>query len=48
MNAPPKLQVISGAPENASAESESILQSYRGAWEHLDVLRRTGEGYRSV
>jgi len=48
LNAPPSLQVLSGARENALAESESTLQSCRGGWEHLEVLRSTGEGYRSV
>jgi len=48
LNAPPSLQVLSGACENALAESESTLQSSRGGWEHLEVLRSTGEGYRSV
>jgi hypothetical protein len=48
LNAPPSLQVLSGARENALAQSENILQSSRGGWEHLEVLRSTGEGYRSV
>jgi len=48
LNAPPYLQALSGAPENALEESESALQSSRGAWKHLEVLRNTGEGYRSV
>jgi len=48
LNAPPSLQVVSGARENALAESESILQSSRVAFEHLKVLGNTGEGYRSV
>jgi hypothetical protein len=48
LNAPPSLQVLSGARENALAQSKSILQSSRGGWEHLEVLRSTGEGYRSV
>jgi hypothetical protein len=48
LNAPPSLQVLSGAWENALAQSESILQSSRGGWEHLEVHRSTGEGYRSV
>jgi len=47
LNAPPILQVLAGASENALAESESTLQSSRGAWEHLEVLRSTGEGNRS-
>jgi len=48
LNAPPWLQVLSGAPENALVESESTLLSSRGAWEHLKVVRRTGEVDRSV
>jgi len=48
LNAPPSLQVLSEAHENALAESESTLRSSRGGWEHLEVLRSTGEGYRSV
>jgi len=48
LNAPPSLQVLSGASENALAESESTFQSSRGGWEHLEVLRSTGESYRSV
>jgi len=47
LNAPPSLQVLSGAPENALAESESTLLSSRGAWEHLEVLR-SGEFNRPV
>jgi len=48
LNAPPSLQVLSGAWENALAESENTLQSSRGGWEHREVLRSTGEGYWSV
>jgi len=48
LNAPPSLQVLSGACENPVAQSESTLQSSRGGWEHLKVLRSTGEGYQSV
>ena len=48
LNAPPSLQVLSEEPENALAQSQSILQSSRGGWEHLEVLRSSGEGYRSV
>ena len=48
LNAPPLLKQLSGARENALAESESTLQSCRGGWEHLEVLRSTGEGDRSV
>ena len=43
LNAPLLLQVLSGALENALAESESTLLSSRGVWEHLEVLRSTGE-----
>jgi len=39
---------ISKHPENALAESESTLLSSRGVWEHLDVLRSTGEVAQSV
>jgi len=35
--------VLSGALENALAESESTFLSSRGAWEHLEVLRSTDE-----
>ena len=35
LNAPLSLQVLPEAPGNALAESESTLQSSRGAWEHL-------------
>jgi len=48
LNAPPSLQVLSGARENALAESESTLQCSSWGWEHLKVLRSTGEGYRSA
>jgi hypothetical protein len=48
LNAPPSLQVLSGARENALQQSESIVQSSRGGWEHLEVLRSTAEGYQSV
>jgi len=48
LDAPPSLQVLSGARENALAQSESTLQSSMGGWERLEVLRSTGEGYRSV
>jgi len=44
LNAPPSLQVLSGACENALAESESTLQISRAGWEHLEVLGSTGEG----
>jgi len=42
------LQVLSGALDNALAESESTLLSSRGVWEHLQVLRSTGEVAQSV
>jgi hypothetical protein len=48
LNAPPLLQVLSGARENALVEYESTLQSSRGGYEHLEVLKITDEGYRSV
>ena len=48
LNAHPQLQALSGAPENAFAESESTLQSSSGGWKHLEVLRSTGKGGRSV
>jgi len=48
LNAPPSLQVLWGARENALAQSESTLQSSRWGWEHLGVLRSNGEGYQSV
>jgi hypothetical protein len=48
LNAPPSLQVLWGACENALAESESTLQSSRRGWEHLGVLRSSGEGCQSV
>jgi len=48
LNAPPSLQVLSEAHENALAESESTLQCSKGGWEYLEVLRSTDEGYRST
>ena len=39
--------MLSGAPENALAESESTLQISREAWEHLNVHKSTGEGNQS-
>jgi len=42
------LTILHGAPVNALAESESILHSSRGVWEHLEVFRSTGEVARSV
>jgi hypothetical protein len=40
--------MLSGAPENALGESESTSLGSRGVWEHLEVLRSTGEVARSV
>jgi hypothetical protein len=48
LSTPPSLQVLTGARENALAQSESILQCHRGGWEYLEVLSSTGEGYRGV
>jgi hypothetical protein len=48
LNAPPYLQVLSGAAETPLAVSESTLLSSRGVWEHLEVLRSTGEVAWSV
>ena len=48
LNTPPSVQVLSAALDNALAESESTLQSSRRGWEQLEILRSTGEGYRSV
>jgi len=48
LNAPPSLQLLSGAPENAPAESESTLLSCREAWEHLELLGSTSEVDQSV
>jgi len=48
LNAPLSLQVLSGVPENALAESKSTVLSSRGTWEHLEVLRSTGEVDQSV
>jgi hypothetical protein len=45
INEPPSLQVLSGACQNALAESESTVQSSKRGWEHVEVLRRTGGGY---
>jgi len=39
----PSLQLLSESLENALGESESTLLSSREAWEHLVVLRSTGE-----
>jgi len=47
-NAPPLLRVHSEAPGNALVESDGTSQSFRGAWEHLKILRTTGEGYWSL
>jgi hypothetical protein len=48
LNVPPSLQVLSWLCDNALAQSESILQSSRVGWEHLEVLRSTGESYKSI
>jgi len=40
--------VLSGAPDNALAESESTLHSSRAVWEYPEVLGSTGEVARSV
>jgi len=48
LNAPPSLQVLSGAPANTVAQSESTLVSSRGVCEHLQVLDSTGEVAHSV
>jgi hypothetical protein len=48
LNAPPSLQGLSKAAENALAESENSLQSCKGGWENLEGLLSSGEGYRSV
>jgi hypothetical protein len=48
LNVHPYLQVLSGAPENALAESESILHSSWGGKKNLEELRSTCEGYWSV
>jgi len=42
------VQVLSEASEIALPESKGTFQSSREGWEHLEVLRSTGEGYRSV
>ena len=46
--APPSLQVLWGACENALAESESTVQSSRRGWEHVGVLSSSDEGCQSV
>jgi len=48
LNAAPLLQELSGARENALAQCESTLQSSRGGWEHLEVLRSTAKGNQSL
>jgi len=48
LNTSPSLQVLSGARENALAESESTVPSSKGGWENLEVVETIGEGYRSV
>jgi len=43
MNSPPSLQVLSGARENALAQSESILKGSSGGWniwKYLEALAR--------
>jgi hypothetical protein len=43
VNAPPSLEALSGARENALAQSESIVQSSRGGWsiwKYLEALAR--------
>jgi len=47
-NAPPSLQVLWAARENALADSVSTLPRSMVGWEHLEVVRSTDEGYRSV
>jgi hypothetical protein len=50
LNAPPELQVLSGAPEKALAESESTVQSSRGAgsiWKYFEAqVKSTGASGR--
>jgi hypothetical protein len=48
LNTLPQLQLLSEASVNALAKSESTLQSCKGTWEDLEVLRSTGEGYRRL
>ena len=48
LNAPPYMQLLSVAPENALEESESTLHSSRAVWEHLEVLGSTAEVAQSV
>jgi len=48
LNAPPSLKVLWGTCVNALAECESTLQTCRRGWEHLEVLRSTGEGCQSA
>jgi len=48
LNAPPALQMLSGACQSALAEFERTFPNSRVDWEHLEVLRSSGEGYRSV
>jgi len=40
--------VLPGAPVNTLVESESTVQSSRGAWEHLEVNISTDKGYWRV
>jgi hypothetical protein len=44
----PYYRCFLGAHDNSLAESESTLQQSRGGWEHLEVLRSSGKGYRCV
>jgi hypothetical protein len=48
LNPPPYLQVLSGTPENALADSESTVLNARAVWEHQEELRSTGEVAHSV
>jgi len=48
LTAPPSIQILLVAAEISFAESEGRLQSFRGASEHLKVLRSTDESYRCV
>ena len=41
-------EVLLGARVNTLTQSESMLLSSWGGWEHLEVLRSTGKGYCSV
>jgi len=48
LESPPYLQVLSGAPVNALAESGGTLLNSRGIWQQLAIHRGTGEVARSV